>query len=96
MGRRAAQSGSLLGALYLRTKVQGVLDEKHGFIWCFGASLSRRLPVIEINEDFKDFFKNPSRATLSGPQSFSSPRWDNWLGTRLGPLAGVSGLTQIS
>jgi hypothetical protein len=86
---------SLLGALYLRTKVQGVLDEKHGFIWCFGASLSRLLPVIEINEDFKDFFKNPSRATLSGPQSFvfSAMGIIGWL-LGLILLAAVSGLTQ--
>jgi len=34
-----------------------VRDENHGFIWCYGASLSRLLPVIEINEDFKDFSK---------------------------------------
>jgi hypothetical protein len=47
-----------------------VRDENHGLIWCFGASLSRLLPVIEINEDFKGFFKNPNRATLTNLQSF--------------------------
>ncbi|MGH6863257.1 MAG: hypothetical protein ACRECN_03130, partial [Methylocella sp.] len=39
---------SFLGAVDLRTWVKGVCDEKHGFIWCYGASLSRLLPVIEI------------------------------------------------
>ncbi len=88
---------SVLGALYLRTSVQGVRDENHGIIWCFGASLSRLLPVIEINDDFKDFFKNPSRATLSGPQSFifSAMGIVGWiLGAIL--IAAVSGLTQSS
>jgi hypothetical protein len=88
---------SLLGALYLRTKVQGVRDENHGLIWCFGASLSRLLPVIEINEDFKQFFKDPTRATLTNWQSFifSAMGIVGWvLGAIL--IAAVSGLTQSS
>jgi uncharacterized protein YjbI with pentapeptide repeats len=43
---------SALGALILKRSVQGVRDEEHGWVWCFGASLSKLLPVIEINEDF--------------------------------------------
>ena len=86
-----------LGALYLRTKVQGVRDENHGLIWCFGASLSRLLPVIEINEDFKQFFKDPTRATLTNWQSFIFSAM-GIVGFVLGPilLAAVSGLTQSS
>ncbi|HUI21839.1 MAG TPA: hypothetical protein VLZ74_12445 [Methylocella sp.] len=61
---------SLVGALYLRTRVQGVRDENHGLIWCFGASLARLLPAIEIDRDFKDFFDNPNRAMLTNFQSF--------------------------
>ena len=88
---------SLLGALYLRTRVQGVRDENHGIVWCFGASLSRLLPVIDINEDFKGFFKDPNRATLTGLQSFvfSAMGIVGWvLGAIL--IAAVSGLTQSS
>ncbi len=88
---------SLLGAIYLRTRVQGVCDENHGIVWCFGASLSRLLPVIDINEDFKGFFKDPNRATLTGWQSFvfSAMGIVGWvLGAIL--IAAVSGLTQSS
>jgi hypothetical protein len=88
---------SFLGAVYLRTRVQGVRDENHGLIWCFGASLARLLPVIEINKDFKEFFDNPTRATLTGWQSFvfAAIGIVGWvLGLIL--LAAVSGLTQGS
>jgi hypothetical protein len=44
---------TLFGAVYLKIMVQGVRDENHGFIWCLGASLSRLLPVININETSK-------------------------------------------
>jgi len=88
---------SLLGAHYLRTKVQGVHDENHGLIWCFGASLSRLLPVIEINEDFKDFFKNPTRAMLTNLQSFVFAAMGimGWLLAAI-LVAAVSGLTRNS
>jgi uncharacterized protein YjbI with pentapeptide repeats len=88
---------SFLGALYLRTRVKGVSDEKHGFIWCFGASLSRLLPVIEINKEFTDFFGDPQRNYFTGSQSFifSFMGIVGWvLGLIL--LAAVSGLTQSS
>jgi len=88
---------SFLGAVYLRTRVQGVRDENHGLIWCFGASLARLLPVIEINKDFKEFFDKPTRATLTGWQSFIFAAMGivGWvLGLIL--LAAFSGLTQGS
>lgn len=88
---------SVLGALYLKTCVQGVRDENHGLFWCFGASLARLLPVIEINKDFKDFFDNPTRATLTGWQSFIFAAMGivGWLLAAI-LLAAVSGLTQSS
>jgi hypothetical protein len=88
---------ALLGAIYFRTRVQGVRDENRGFIWCLGASLSRLLPLIEINEDFKKFFNDPNRAKLSDLQSFVYSAM-GILGWVLGAIliAAVSGLTQSS
>jgi uncharacterized protein YjbI with pentapeptide repeats len=88
---------SLLGALYLRTRVQGVRDGNHGFFWCFGASLARLLPVIEINKEFTDFFNDPERKRLTGWQSFIFSVI-GIVGFVLGAilLAAVSGLTQSS
>ncbi|MGH6800465.1 MAG: pentapeptide repeat-containing protein, partial [Methylocella sp.] len=88
---------SVLGALYLKTCVQGVRDENHGLFWCFGASLARLLPVVEINRDFKDFFDNPTRATLTGWQSFIFAAMGivGWLLAAI-LIAAVSGLTQSS
>jgi hypothetical protein len=86
---------SFLGALYLRTRVKGVRDGHHRFIWCFGASLARLLPVIEINKEFTDFFNDPERKRLTGWQSFifSSMGIVGWVfGAIL--IAAVSGLTQ--
>jgi hypothetical protein len=55
---------SVFGALYLRTCAKGVRDGHHGFVWCFGASLARLLPVIEINKEFTEFFNDPGRKRL--------------------------------
>jgi hypothetical protein len=88
---------SLAGALYLRTCVKGVRDEKHGFIWCFGASLAELLPIIRIKKDFTDFFDDPQRNYFTSRQSliFSTFGIIGWgLGAIL--LAAVSGLTQSS
>jgi hypothetical protein len=86
---------SFLGALYLKMRVRGVRDVGHGFFWCFGASLSRLLPVIEINKEFSDFFNDPKRERLTGFQSavFSII---SMIGFVLGAVlvAAVSGLTQ--
>jgi hypothetical protein len=59
-----------VGMIMLKFTVQGVSDENHGLIWCFGASLSRLLPVIDINEDIKDFYKNPMRNMFEPWQNF--------------------------
>jgi hypothetical protein len=85
------------GALYLKESVKGVRDEKQGFIWCFGASLSRLLPVIEINKEFTDFFDDPERKRLTGWQSFIFSVI-GIVGFVLGAIlvAAVSGLTQSS
>jgi len=84
---------SAAGAVYLWGWVPAA--HEHGPIWCFGASLDRLLPVIEINKEFSDFFDDPDRVNLTGPQSFvfSAIRMMGWvLGAIL--IAAVSGLTQ--
>ncbi|HXN89321.1 MAG TPA: hypothetical protein VN890_08220 [Methylocella sp.] len=88
---------SFLGALYLRTRVKGVRDGHHGFFWCFGASLARLLPVIEINSEFTAFFDDPARKRLTGWQSFIFSAI-GIVGFVLGAIliAAVSGLTQSS
>jgi hypothetical protein len=77
--------------------VKGVRDEKHGFIWCVGASLSPLLPVIVINKEFTDFFDDPERERLMGWQSFIFSVI-GIVGFMLGAIliAAVSGLTQSS
>jgi hypothetical protein len=59
---------SLAGAVLLWMKVPAA--KQHGPIWCFGASLARLLPVIEINKEFSAFFDDPKRERLTGWQSF--------------------------
>ncbi len=61
---------SLAGALYLLTCSKGVQNGDHGFVWCWGASLARLLPVIEINKEFTDFFNDPKRERLTDFQTF--------------------------
>jgi hypothetical protein len=82
---------SLIGALYLRTSVKAVRDGHHGLIWCFGASLSRLLP-IEINKEFTAFFDDPKRERLTSWQSFifSSMGVVGWVIVAI--LAAASGL----
>jgi hypothetical protein len=85
---------SFLGAALLLTVPAA---KQHGPIWCFGASLARLLPVIEINKEFTTFFDDPKRERLTGWQSFifSAIGIVGWvLGLIL--LAAVSGLTQSS
>jgi hypothetical protein len=92
---------SLAGAVLL----WGTVSEAHtwdkgpfkGLLWCFNASLSRLLPMIEINKEFTDFFNDPKRKRLTGWQSFffSTLGIIGWvLGLIL--IAAVSGLTQSS
>ena len=64
-------------ALYLKESAKGVLDEKHGFVWCFGASLSPLLPVIEINKEFTEFFNDPKREpTIHDDSGGHGVGWD--------------------
>jgi uncharacterized protein YjbI with pentapeptide repeats len=84
---------SAAGALYLWTCVEAA--RAHGPIWCFGASFTRLLPMIEINKEFSDFFNDPERSRLTGEQSavFSVIRIVGWvLGAIL--IGAISGLTQ--
>ncbi len=59
---------SLFGALYLWRCAKGAQGK--GFVWCYGASLTRLLPGIEITKEFSEFFKDPERERLTGWQSF--------------------------
>jgi hypothetical protein len=68
-----------------------------GPLWCFGASLARLLPVIEINKEFTEFFNDPERERLNWWQSivFSALGIVGFVpGAIL--IAAVSGLTQGS
>ena len=88
---------SVLSALYLRTRVQRVRDKNHGLFWCFGASLVRLLPVIEINKDFKDFFDNPYSRNTNRLAEFYFFRY-GIVGWALAAIliAAMSGLNQSS
>ena len=88
---------AFVGALYLRTRVRGVRNAHYGFFWCFGASLARLLPIIEINKEFTAFFDDPFHERLTGWQSFvfSAISVVGWL-LGLILLAAVSGVTQSS
>ncbi len=61
---------SLAGTFYLRKCSKGVRDAGHTFLWCWGASFTRLLPVIEISREFTDFFNDPERKNLTGFQMF--------------------------
>jgi hypothetical protein len=60
---------SLAGAALLWMTVPAA--NQHGLIWCFGASLARLLPVIEINKEFTEFFNDPKREHLNGLQNIA-------------------------
>jgi hypothetical protein len=88
---------SLAGAALLWWTVPAGHTEHRGMLWCFGASLARLLPVIEINKEFTEFFNDPERARLDWWQSilFSALGIVGWvLGAVL--AVAVSGLTQSS
>jgi hypothetical protein len=86
-----------LGAVILRFFAPGARHPTRGKLWCFGASLSRLLPGIEINKEFTEFFCDPDRKRLKGWQSlfFSTYVVIGWLLVGLLVIA-VSGLTQHS
>jgi hypothetical protein len=82
------------GEMY--TNRLGKPDWVRGPLWCFGASLNRLLPVIELKE-FKGFFDEPDKAGLKLWQrtAFSILGLIGWiLGGVL--ILAVSGLTQNS
>jgi hypothetical protein len=71
--RTRSLAGSIIGTLESRFRKRQVRAEKHGFIWCFGANLSRLLRlllVIKINKEFAEFLSDPIRERLIGWQSF--------------------------
>ena len=70
--------------------------KQHGFIWCFGASLSQLLPVIQLNKEFTEFFYDPERTRLKGWQIFLFSSL-GVIGLALGAtlIIAVSGLTQV-
>jgi cytoskeletal protein CcmA (bactofilin family) len=81
-------------ALYLWCFVADARTYNHGILWCIGASLSRLVPVIEINREFSEFFYDPERERLTGFQSalFSCAGVIGWfLGGVL--VVAVTGLT---
>jgi hypothetical protein len=90
---------SLAGMALLLWTVSAA-DARHRgplWLWCFGASLARLLPGIEINKELTYFFNDPTRTHLNWWQSilFSGLGIVGWaLGLIL--LAAVSGLTQSS
>jgi uncharacterized protein YjbI with pentapeptide repeats len=84
---------TFLGGVYLWKCVPQA--SQHGPIWCFGATLNRLLPVIEINKEFTEFFNDPYRQRLTHRESFAYSLVGivGWvLGAIL--IAAVSGLTQ--
>jgi hypothetical protein len=89
------QAISATGAVLLWWTVPAARYPHRGKIWCLGASLSRLLPVIEINKD-TDFFNDPSPALQSvASYLFSVLGVIGWL---LGAVLVIafSGLTQSS
>ncbi|MGB6175294.1 MAG: hypothetical protein WBF43_02895 [Methylocella sp.] len=86
---------SIVGAAFLWWTVPAA--KRYGPIWCFGASISRLLPVIEVNKEFTEFFNDPDRKRLTGRQSFIFNAMAV-VGFVLGAIliAAVSGLTQSS
>jgi hypothetical protein len=84
---------SAAGTLYLWRCVPSA--RKRGAVWCFGASFSRLLPVIELNKEFTEFFHDPKRTRLTNLQVFVFSVF-GLVGWVLGAIlvAAVSGLTQ--
>lgn len=86
---------TVVGAALLWLTVPAAREERRGRIWCFGASLSRLLPVVEINKEFSDFFNDPERKRLNGWQAFAFSTL-GLVGWILGAIlvAALSGLTR--
>jgi len=84
---------SLAGAAYLWSSAP--VARAKGPVWCYGASLSRLLPVVEINKEFTDFFNDPERKRLTARQTFVFSVI-GMIGWMLGAIlvAAFAGLTQ--
>jgi hypothetical protein len=64
-----------------------------GYLWRFGASLHRLLPIVELNKEFKNFFDEPSNLGRSQCRYFAVHALTGWaLGLFL--LAAMGGLMQ--
>ncbi len=91
---------SLAGAALLWWTVPNTRRPDKGKLWCFEASLARRLPV-EISKEFKDFFDDPSRHGLTAWRRYTYIflAWflaiAGWVLAAI-LIAAVSGLTQGS
>jgi hypothetical protein len=92
--------GFSLAGMALLLWTVSTADAKHRgplWLWCFGASLARLFPGIEINKELTEFFNDPVRTHLNWWQSilFSAL---GIVGFVLGAilLAAVSGLIQSS
>ncbi len=84
---------TVLGGLYLWKCVPTA--HWKGLPWCCGATLSRLLPIIEINKEFAAFFDDPMRERLTPLQTavFSAISLLGWiLGGIL--IAAMASLTQ--
>ena len=79
---------SLFGAVILRFWVKGVTDERHGFLWCFGASVNRLLPVVTLKKEFADFFDD------RGKNKFEP--WQDFVFTMLGVFGWALGLIVVA
>jgi hypothetical protein len=86
---------AIAGALLLWFTVPAVRAAHRGPFWCFGASLSQLIPVVQMNKEFSDFFDDPQRQRLRGWQvaAFSAMSIIGWILGGILVLA-VSGLTQ--
>jgi hypothetical protein len=82
----------VMGVLVLR---EARAARAKGIAWCTLASLSRLLPVVELNKEFTEFFNDPLRDRLNNTQVIFFSLYALWgwvLGLVL--IAAVSGLTQ--
>jgi uncharacterized protein YjbI with pentapeptide repeats len=86
-------------AFYLLYRTQGGINQGGtikdlSWAWCWWASLSRLLPGIEINEEFKKFFEDPERKNLTWKQTqfFSFIRLLGWFLAAV-LIAAVTGVT---
>jgi hypothetical protein len=57
--------------LYLKLRVvKGAGAAEHGWIWWFGASVDRLVPVIQIKREFRDFFEDRSLNNFTPIEDF--------------------------